>query len=384
MLVGSSPFASGPAEHSMSLSAFIREHHEAIISEFAVFAKTLMPSGASMTDGELRDHAAEILTAIVKDISTPQTASEQSLKSRGGGSANTMEVTGKLHADDRIRHGFTFRSVLAEFRALRATVLRLYEDSGGTDLTDVRRFNEAIDESLTESMDRFAVQTDRFRDEFVGVISHDLRTPLGAVMAGAALLAVPEDNPERRGRVVTRILTSAQRMERMIGDLLDLTRAKLGGSMPIDRRPMDLQKLCEDAITEIRTGHPEAVIHFDARGDLRGTWDADRFAQVISNLLGNAVQHGNGSRITLTAEDQGDAVRVAIQNGGPAIPAHVLPVVFEPLARVSGDRASHSIGLGLFIARAIVSAHGGRIDVRSSADAGTTLLVELPKALPTP
>src|SRR6476659_457733 len=133
-----------------------------------------------------------------------------------------MEITGKLHADHRIQHGFTFRSVLAEFRALRATVLRLYEESGETDLADVRRFNEAVDESLTESMDRFALHTDRFRDQFVGVISHDLRTPLGAVMAGAALLAVPEDNPERRGRVVTRILTSAQRMERMIGDLLDL------------------------------------------------------------------------------------------------------------------------------------------------------------------
>ena len=112
----------------------------------------------------------------MKDIGTPQTADEQSLKSRGGGFANSMQATGKLHADDRIRHRFTFRSVLAEFRALRATVLRLYEESGQTDLTDVRRFNEAIDESLTESMARFALQTDRFRDEFVGVISHDLRT----------------------------------------------------------------------------------------------------------------------------------------------------------------------------------------------------------------
>ena len=139
-----------------------------------------------------------------------------------------MAASGKLHADDRIQHGFTFRSVLAEFRALRATVLRLYDNSGESDLTDVRRFNEAIDEALTESMDRFAVQTDLFRDQFIGVLGHDLRTPLGAVTVGAALLAVPEDNPQRRGRVVARIINSAQRMERMIGDLLDLTRARLG------------------------------------------------------------------------------------------------------------------------------------------------------------
>src|SRR5512132_2024394 len=173
----------------MSLSAFIRGHHEEIIREFAAFAKTLMPAGADMTEAELRDHAEQILTAIVEDLGTPQTPEEQFVKSQGRGSARIMEVSGVLHADHRIRHGFSFRSVLAEFRALLATVLRLYEDSGQTDLADVRRFNEAIDEALTESMDRFALQTERFRDQFVGVLSHDLRTPLGAVSAGAALLA---------------------------------------------------------------------------------------------------------------------------------------------------------------------------------------------------
>ena len=147
----------------MSLSTFIRNHHDEIISEFAVFAKTLMPPGADMSEEELRDHAEDILNAVVHDISIAQTSSEQALKSQGRGSAKTMEASGKLHADDRIHHGFPFRSVLAEFRALRATVLRLYAESGQVDLREVARFNEAIDESLTASMDRFAVQTDRFR-----------------------------------------------------------------------------------------------------------------------------------------------------------------------------------------------------------------------------
>ena len=114
----------------MSLSTFIHIHHEAIIGEFAVFAKTLMPAGAEMNDAELRDHAADILAAVVCDIGTAQTCAEQAEKSQGRGSAQTMALSGRLHADDRIRHGFTFRSVLAEFRALRATVLRLYEESG--------------------------------------------------------------------------------------------------------------------------------------------------------------------------------------------------------------------------------------------------------------
>ena len=100
----------------MSLRVFIRDHHEEIISEFAVFAKTLMPPGAEMSEVELRDHAADILNAVVQDMGTAQTGAEQARKSRGHGSAQTMQPSGKLHADDRIQHGFTFRSVLAEFR----------------------------------------------------------------------------------------------------------------------------------------------------------------------------------------------------------------------------------------------------------------------------
>jgi signal transduction histidine kinase len=364
----------------MSLSAFIRDHHEEIISEFAVFARTLMPPGADMTEAELRDHAEEILTAVVDDMSIAQTNDEQSHKSQGGSSANTMRASGTLHADDRIQHGFTFQSVLAEFRALRATVLRLYAESGASDLTEVLRFNEAIDELMTESMTRFAVQTDQFRDQFVGILSHDLRTPLGAITAGAALLALPEDNAQRRSSVVTRIMTSAQRMERMIGDLLDVTRARLGGSMSLKRRAADLQQVCEEAMIEIRAGQPEAVVRLQADGDVRGEWDTDRLAQLVSNLIANAVQHGGGTPVTLTAHGNGDSVTLAVHNGGPPIPPDVLPFVFEPLARGRGESAGHSIGLGLFIARAIVLGHGGNIQVSSSADAGTTFTVSLPKA----
>lgn len=365
----------------MSLSAFIRDHHEEITREFAVFAKTLRPAGLEMTETELRDHADEILTAAVADIKKPQTSDEQSDKSQGHGSANRMHVSGQLHADDRIQHGFTLRSVVAEFRALRATVLRLYEESGASDLADVRRFNEAIDESLTESIDRFAAQTDRFRDQFIGVLSHDLRTPLAAITVGAPLLAAAEDNPQRRSRVVARIISSAQRMERMIGDLLDLTRARLGGSIPLTRLPGDLRQVCEEAVIEIQAGQPDAVVLFSAAGDLRGDWDADRLAQMLSNLLGNALRYGDGTPVTLTGHEDGELVTLAVHNGGAPIPRDVLGSVFEPLTRGRGERrAGGGIGLGLFIARAIASAHQGDIQVRSSSDAGTTFTVKLPKA----
>jgi hypothetical protein len=364
----------------MSLSGFIRDHHEEIISEFALFAKTLMPPSSDMTEAELRDHAEEILTAAVQDMGIAQSPEEQFTKSQGHGAAKTMHFSGALHADDRMRHGFTFRDVLAEFRALRATVLRLYEKSGASDLAEVRRFNEAIDEAMTESMHRFAVQTDLFRDQFIGVLSHDLRNPLGAVTASAALLAIPEDNPERRGRVVARIMNSAQRMERMIGDLLDLTRTRLGGSLPLKRRPANLQQVCEEAMMEIRAGRPDALLRLQVNGDLRGEWDADRLEQVVSNLVGNAIQHGNGTPVTLTGQDQGNSVTLSVHNDGPPIAPEVLPYIFEPLARGRAEGPPHSIGLGLFIARAIVSAHGGHIQVSSSIDTGTTFTIGLPKA----
>jgi signal transduction histidine kinase len=132
-------------------------------------------------------------------------------------------------------------------------------------------------------------------------------------------------------------------------------------------------------MTEIGAGHPDAILRWQGSGDLRGEWDTDRLSQVVSNLVGNAIQHGNGTAITVTGQEQDDSVTLTVHNGAPPIPSELLPLVFEPLARGPADGPSHHVGLGLFIARAIVSAHGGRIHVSSSNDAGTTFTVELPR-----
>ena len=362
----------------MALLPFLQHNHETIIREFAAFARSLMPTGANMSESELRDHAEEILTAFATDMQLEQSPQEQALKATGHGSARSMVASGQWHADDRIKHGFSFESVLAEFRAMRATVLRLYEESGETDLGEVRRFNEAVDEALTESMKRYAEKTDLFKNQLIGIVSHDLRNPLSAITAGAALLAVADDDPPRRQRIVTRIMSSAQRMKGMISDLLDLTQVRLGGAIPLKRRPTDLQQLCHEAAAETLTMRPNAVLSLNTRGNLCGLWDPDRLGQVISNLLGNAIEHGDGTPITLEAEEAGNDVTLAVHNDGPPIPADILPAVFEPLTRGGGGDGAH-IGLGLFIARAIVSGHGGSIQVTSSATAGTTFKVRLPK-----
>jgi signal transduction histidine kinase len=361
----------------MLLSAFIQQNHNDIIGEFSAFARTLMPPNTLMTEQELRDHCEELLRAIAEDLDTEQTSDEQSQKSRGHGSAHRMGVSGRLHADGRLHHGFTLAQVLAEFRALRASVLRLYEISGDADLAGVRRFNEAIDEALTESMTRYSAQTDLYRDQFVGILSHDLRSPLGAITAGAAWLAhVAHD--ERQARVAARILNSAQRMGRMIADLLDLTRMRLGGVIPLNAVRTDLQSVCEEVVLEVQASHPDAVVHLESHGDVTGQWDADRLAQVVSNLVGNAIEHGGNTPVALVASETGERVSLTVHNDGNPIPPHAQAQIFEALARGTPD-GTRNVGLGLFIARAIVVAHGGEIRVTSTEQSGTTFEVTLPR-----
>jgi signal transduction histidine kinase len=368
----------------MSLSVFVEQHHREIIGEFATFARTLMPLGSDMSDTELRDHAEEMLLAIVKDMGSSQSHAEQASKSQGSGTAHRMVTSGRLHADARIEHGFSAAHVIAEFRALRASVLRLYEASGDNDWAGMRRFNEAVDEALTESMTRYAAKTKNYRDQFTGILSHDLRNPLGAITAGAALLLASAGEDPRQSRVASRILRSAQRMERLIADLLDLTRTRLGGAMPLNRSSLDLLALCREVVNEVLDGNPRTSIQLDAAGDLRGEWDGDRLAQLMSNLLGNAVQHGDGSPVRLTASGGTDSVTLAVHNNGNPIPPEQCRSIFEPLVRktVGSGPNEGSIGLGLFIARAIVMAHGGDLQVESSAGAGTTFSAVLPRSLP--
>jgi signal transduction histidine kinase len=365
------------ATEPTSLSTFIDCNHRAIVDEFTSFARTLVPTDSRMSEQDMRDHSEELLRAVTVDLATPQTDREQYRKSKGLGAAHNMRDSGRLHADARLHHGFGLMEVLSEFRALRASVLRLYERTGATDLPGVRRFNEALDEALTESMVRYSAQTDLYRDQFVGILSHDLRSPLGAITAGAALLARAADRDPRQARVASRILNSAQRMERMIADLLDLTRTRLGGAIPLTTADSDLQSVCEEVLLEIQASHPDTVVRLACSGDVHGKWDADRLAQVVTNLVVNAIQHGANAPVTLVASQSGDRVRLTVHNDGPPIPADVQQKLFEPLAR-GNPGGTHNVGLGLFIARAIVVAHHGDIRVTSADTSGTTFEVSLP------
>jgi signal transduction histidine kinase len=364
------------------LADFIRGHHEQILTEWEAFAGTLQPAADGLSRAGLRDHAEEILTAIVLDMESCQSAAEETEKSKGLKPAGYLGELGRIHALLRIDSGFSLSQVVAEYRALRASVLRLCA-TAGDDPTGALRFNEAIDEALAEAVDRYAQRTDQYRDQLIGLVSHDLRNPLGGILMGSTVLSRAEGIDDRNARVVARIHGSAQRMTRIVDDLLDLTRARFGSQIPLVRRPLDFGTLCETTIAELEASRPDARIEYTSTGELRGEWDGDRLAQVVSNLVDNALKHGDARKaVRVVAKGEIEAVVLQVHNEGPAIPANALRDIFEPTVRVAQTpgKASAGLGLGLSIARALVVAHGGEIEVKSSEVDGTTFTVHLPRA----
>jgi signal transduction histidine kinase len=217
-----------------------------------------------------------------------------------------------------------------------------------------------------------AEESTRLKDKYIGILGHDLRNPLSAISNSAHLLLRAGDLPERHRKTATRILRASDRMGNMIRDVLDFTRGHLGGGIPVEPTTGDLADICHRVVDETKAVHPEREIVFAARGDLHGTWDRARLEQVVSNLVGNAVRHGEG-RIVVEAVGEESEIVLRVQNGGPPIPAAQLPTIFEPFKRGPETmRGSEGLGLGLYIVREIVRAHGGTVQVRSSAHEGTT------------
>lgn len=243
-------------------------------------------------------------------------------------------------------------------------------------------------ESLASVADQIALgierdSGDRLRELFVGMLGHDLRTPLNAITMGADLLATGGLVLPAQGRTVGRIRAGAARMERMIAQILDLTRARSGGGIPIARAPVDLVPICVEVIDELTHGAADPHVTITAEGDTCGEWDAERLAQVLTNLVGNALKHGRHVLpVRVEVDGTGPLVRFAVRNAGTAIPAALLPMIFDPFRQghIPTGANADGLGLGLFIAQQIVLAHGGRIEVMSTEDQGTVFSFALPRS----
>jgi signal transduction histidine kinase len=247
----------------------------------------------------------------------------------------------------------------------------------------------AIASHLASVIARFAAvsrleETIRGNELFAGVLAHDLLNPLGAIMMGANILLMQSEGEQastsRNVKPVSRILSSGQRMARMIDQLLDFTRARTGGGIQVQPRASNLGELCAEALGELELAHPEWQIRVETTGDLTGTWDQDRLVQIVSNLVANAGQHGSPGQDIVVRIDglAAGSVDIQVRNGG-TVPVEVLPHLFDPFrtTRIGRDR-SRGLGLGLFIVSELVRAHEGAVDVASEAGS-TTFRVRLPR-----
>jgi signal transduction histidine kinase len=376
------------------LARFILDNTESILAEWEAFARTCTPASGGMDIISLRDHAAEMLTVIAADLGTAQGGDEQSEKSKGNApalAAAAADTAAEEHGADRAGSGFTIEQMVSEYRALRASVIRLWTQAHGeltpADVDDLTRFNEAIDQSLAESVSRYTEELDNSKEMFLAILGHDLRTPLGVVFTSARFMLDTGELAEPHLTLMGRIASSSTRMVHMVGDLLDFTRSRLGGGIPIVRGDVSMGKVVHEVVDELAALHPERPIEVHARGEERGEWDAARIAQVLGNLVGNALEHGSeGTPVTVTVGGGDEEITVAVHNRGPAIPPEQLKGIFHPMKpRESTTSAasgpSGSLGLGLYIAERIVHAHAGTIEVASDAG-GTTFTVHLPRTAP--
>jgi signal transduction histidine kinase len=373
----------------MRLAEFIANNMEVILAEWETFAASVRPAGANMTSLALRDHAPDILDAVVKDITTAQTREAQAEKSKGRaprvlGSPATAAQT---HALLRAQSGFDINQLVAEYRALRASVLRLWIDACPLDEAsgeEIMRFDEAIDQAIAESVGDFHAQVERGRNLFLGMLGHDMRTPLNAIVATASLLTALNAG-EQVSAAAGRLIRSGASMRLLLDDLVDFNRTHLGLGIKVVPADIDLAEELGGEVEQLRSVHPDRRIEFAVTGDAVEHCDGGRLKQVLRNLVTNAIVHGSPDtpvRVALVGEEQ--EIRLNVTNEGPAIDPSFQRELFDPLRRGIAQTNSHEyndgLGLGLFIVRALVLAHGGRVEVRSDSTEGeTTFTVVLPR-----
>lgn len=349
------------------LGTFIAANAERIIAAWEDEVARL-PTIRTLGRPAIRDHLPSFLAEVSRSL-------------REGKRSTQAGKLAAHHAIHRLERGVTLRHVAVEYQVLRRVILQAYAGKCGPSVPvdEVVCLNEEIDAAMTDAVEEFTRAREVTRDQFVNILGHDLRTPLTAIQAGAAyLLELAADEAQRR--VLQRIANSADRIGRMGDVLLDLARARLGGGIPVTPAPASMDAIARSVVEELHGAHPGRDIALEVSGDVGGEWDHDRAGQAISNVLANAIEHGGDPiRVMVRGEDASTVV-VEITNRGEPIPEEKLPRLFD--AYVAGESTQHrrsGLGLGLYIACAILTAHGGSIRARSSMEDGTSFTLRWPR-----
>jgi len=374
----------------MKLAAFIRSKEGPIVAEWEAFAQTYLPSAAHMDRAALRDHIIGLLRFIASDLETSETEQDRSEKAKGQGpkEGGAHDSAAETHAALRFAGGFDTIEMISEFRALRASVIKLWRSEWAqADPADILpgllRFDEAIDQVMAESLSRFTQKFTHSGSLFVETLVYDFRGPLEAVSNSARTLLTRGKLDDKQLNEVSRIETCATRLNRLISDLIDAVRIRLDKAIPIAPAPMEIGTTVQEAAKEARAAHPDRRILVETAGNLEGEWDRARIRQMLSNLIENAALHGfRTSAIDVAAKGSAQEITLSVHNEGSISPADA-STVFDPLPRGEDETRIQSekvrLDLGLFVTKGIVTAHGGQITVMSSDEEGTTFTAHFPR-----
>jgi signal transduction histidine kinase len=279
-------------------------------------------------------------------------------------------VTAGAHDQHRLFQGYDSGAVDFLFKPIEPHILRSKADV----FFQLYRHKQQLAQELQEK-----TETLRLNEMLTAALSHDLRSPLNAVTTSALLIQRRSAEPFVQD-IAARILSSGKRMGRMIEDMLDMARARLAGGIPLNCEPVDLGALLDRVVNEVQASHPDRQIEVKQTGALGGSWDAGRLAQVASNLLGNALKHGEHGVIRVTADGRRpEEVLFKVENTG-TIPPDLLPDLFDPFRGTQRQAGrTEGLGLGLYIVQQIVRAHGGHVEVASGEDNKTVFAVRLPR-----
>jgi signal transduction histidine kinase len=370
----------------MRLSDFIVRDMEAILAQWDSFAGGQLPAAAYMSPLALRDHAREILSAVAADLTTAQSLEEQSEKSKGRAALllDAPETAAETHALLRANSGFDIRQLAAEYRALRASVLHLWQAAEGVAVLhaqDVIRFNEAIDQALAESIGFFSDQVEQARNLLLGMVGHDMRTPLQTIQLTASYLAALNVGADVAG-AAQRLINSGARIQALLDDLVDLNRSNLGLGIQVAPSEVDVASLFADELDQLRAAFPERRLEFRFGGNTQGVWDGQRLQQLLGNLVVNAITYGApDAPVRVLVMGDGPDLCFEVRNAGPALEPESLMQIFNPLnrgAQAGRDPAGGHLGLGLHISSEIVAAHEGDIKAWSEPEE-TVFAVRLPR-----
>jgi signal transduction histidine kinase len=362
---------------TMSLRLFLNDSLDDILSEWE--KDSGLPAGEQTAR---RLHFGKVLRAVAEEmnrmsasqataVAAAAAAIDEDARRRGDGGEPPHSHAGQL-VDD--------------YASLRASVLRQWRQKhpspSAVELDELVHFNEAMDRSLAELSATFSPSRSQPNALFLGVLNHELRTLVASILMSAQVLTHRSAPGSPEGKAAQRILRSCEQLRQTLDALSDFTKVRLGSAIELDRVDEDMGVLCRQALDEYARIDRERKVRLASDGDLHGHWDAPRIRDAIRGLIANAARLASrGSAVTIVVDgDAADEVKVTVHGDGMPIDLDTLRTIFDPVARVESDNATYAgLGLGLFIVRKVVDAHGGQVSVDASPEHGTTFTVVLPR-----